>query len=351
MSKQKDILILIFFLLAVCGFVLADSKTELRKDLIGFLRKAGLNKELDAGVTVSADAAGNLCILDEGKFFMQYLVMEPQVSADAGISIDPNVTIPSSCSKAVIVTHGWLDSGRSDWPSDIVQAIRKKVDPNEWVCGFFDWHGGALVISPIDAAKYGRDIGGYRLANALLKLGVDFEHFHLIGHSAGSWTINTAAKILAEKTKAQIHLTFLDAYVPPGWEEKEPGNIKGSSNVWVEHYYTRDFTLKTTHVNLSAAHNVDVTGIDPWINEHEFPYRWYYATIAGKYRDNDSESGEDVITGHGGIDYGFARSREAGNESWTESLELEKGNATVKLRGTKNNKWYNPEFFKKKKGK
>ena len=92
--------------------------------------------------------------------------------------------------------------------------------------------------------------------------------------------------------------------------------------------------------NVRLPHNVDITSIDTWIKEHEFPYRWYYATVAGKYRDVDSERGEKVITRHKEIDYGFARSREAGNESWQESLKLKKGNSVVKLRKPKNQSWF-----------
>ena len=340
MGHQKTILSLMLFSLVLCGVVVGGSKTDLRKDLISFLRKAGLDEELDAGVSVSMDKSGNVRILDEGTFFMQYIVMEPQKSADADIVIDPNVTIPASCNKLVIVTHGWIDKFDGDWSADTARQIGKKVDPNEWVCGSFDWHRGALVVNPVDAAKYGRYVGGLRLANAILELGTEFEHLHLIAHSAGSWTINTAAKILAKQTKAQIHLTFLDAYVPSGWEEKELGKIESNENVWAEHYYTRDLTLKATHTNLSAAHNVDITSIDTWIKEHEFPYRWYYATVAGKYRDIDSEKGEKVITRYKEIDYGFARSREAGNESWQKSLKLKKGNSVVKLRKPKNQSWF-----------
>jgi len=347
MEHQKTILTLILFSLLLCGVVVGGSKTDLRKDLISFLRKAGLDEELDAAVSVSMDNSGNVRILDEGTFFMQYMVMEPQKSADADIVIDPNVTIPASCNKLVIVTHGWIDKFDGDWSADTARQIAKKVDPNEWVCGSFDWHRGALVVNPVDAAKYGRDVAGPRLANAVLKLPMELEHLHMVGHSAGSWTINTAAKILAKKTKAQIHLTFLDAYVPPGWEEKELGKIASNENVWAEHYYTRDLTLKATQTNLSAAHNVDITSIDTWFKEHEFPYRWYYATVAGKYRNVDSERDEKVITRYKQIDYGFTRSREAGNENWKQSLKLKKGNSAVELKKPKSKSWFDSPASKK----
>lgn len=304
---------------------------DARAKVIEFVRSVGLEDQLTADVTVSADVNGVISIADEGKFFMQYVIVEPNVSADANVVIEPDVKIPSSANKAVIVTHGWIDKAASDWPAEIAKEIRKKIDPNEWFCGFFDWRGGAAVPNPVDAAKYGRDIAGPRLAKALLELNPKLEHVHLIAHSAGCWTINSASKIIAEKTDAQIHLTFLDAYVPPFWDEGELGKSKGDNLILAEHYYTKDITLGCTQKNLSAAHNVDITQIDPIFAEHKFPYRWYLATIAGKYRDSDAESGDKVLTEYKGLDYGFSRSFEAGLENWEKSLALKKGGKAVRL--------------------
>lgn len=287
-------------------------------------------EELNADVKLSVGEAGIICIADEGNFFMQYMVVGPNVSAEANVVVDPNFKIPSSASKAVIVTHGWFDKADNDWPADLIKEIRKKVDPNEWICAFFDWRGGAAVAIPVDSAKYARDIAGPRLAKAILKLG-KFEHIHLIGHSAGCWAIDNAAKIIAKEMKAEIHLTFLDAYVPFGWAESDLGNIKNQKSRWIDHYYTKDITLSSTHKNLTEAHNVDITNIDLGIKEHKFPYRWYYATVAGKYRDSDWEAGDKVLTKYEGLDYGFDRSREAGRIKWEKSLTLQKGNEAVKL--------------------
>ncbi len=153
-----------------------------------------------------------------------------------------------------------------------------------------------------------------------MELGIEWEHIHLIGHSSGCWAVNTAAKIIAEKTNASIHITFLDAYVPPLWKEAELGEIQSKGPIWIEHYYTRDFTLERTEVIIPRAHNVDISSIDSGVNEHKFPYRWYYATVAGKYRQQDPERDEKVVINLGGTDYGFARSREAGESNWQSSL-------------------------------
>ena len=147
MNKQK-ILAIVIFLSGIFGLntVLADSDT--RQKVIELLTSVGLSEQLKAGVKISSDASGVISIADQGNFFMQYMVVEPNTSADANLIIDPNIKIPSSVNKAVIVTHGWIDKASSDWPADIAEEIRKKVDPNEWVCVLFDWWGGAAVVNP-----------------------------------------------------------------------------------------------------------------------------------------------------------------------------------------------------------
>ncbi|MFZ9024199.1 MAG: hypothetical protein ACO3BO_05575, partial [Anaerohalosphaeraceae bacterium] len=222
------------------------------------------------------------------------------------------------------------------WPSEMAEAIGDRTDPNEWVCGSYDWRGGSIVMTSIQAAEYARDIAGPRLAKALLDLGVEFKHIHLIGHSAGTWAIDSAAKRIADaRPDVQLHLTFLDAYVPSQWDEDVLGRVfdgpkQQKSQVWAEHYYTKDITFVVTEHDLKYAHNVDISAIDPLISEHEFPYRWYTATITGKFTRWD-EKKETVHTRSGGIDYGFVRSLEAGEQNWKKSRKLKTNNKAVKL--------------------
>ena len=347
-AKQKTILYSAVFLLVAFSAksVLADADT--RRKIIGFLRSAGMSEKLDAGVNISADNAGILCIADKGDYLLQYIIMDPNVSADPNLIIEPNLKIPTSANKITIVTHGCIDKAKDDWSDDVANQIRQKTDPNQWICGFFDWRGGAAVINPIDAAKYAKFVGGPRLAKALLALRPNPDHVHLIAHSAGCWTINRAAQIIAKQTNAQIHLTFLDAYVPPSWDQAEFGKIDTQNTIWAEHYYTKDLTLKSTHTDLSAAHNIDITDIDLLIKEHEFPYRWYYATVAGRYRKRDWEARDEVLTDYNGLDYGFARSAEAGPKNWQKTLTLEKGNKALKLKKPKKKKSSGFNIFKKK---
>jgi hypothetical protein len=233
--------------------------------------------------------------------------------------------------KIVVVTHGWFE--HELWPKDLALAIQEKVDANEWLCGWLDWRNEARIINPRDAAEYARDKAGPILAQQILKLSKNPEHVHLIGHSAGCWAISEAAKTIAKQTKASIHLTFLDAYVPLGWDANELGRMPNEPNLtcWADHYVTQDITLKVTDCRLTNAHNVDIGDITPGLRDHEFPRYWYPATVLGKYVPKDRYSGKILYTGTETTEYGFARSLEAGRENWNKSLKMPMGNVAVKM--------------------
>ncbi len=235
----------------------------------------------------------------------------------------------------VVVTHGWIKKGRGGWPENMAVEINKHVDSNLWVCGYFDWSKGARTFNATDAAKYARDIAGPKLAKDIVEAGNNWRHLHLIGHSGGCWAISEAAKLLAKKTKADIHLTFFDAYVPAFWDESSLGDVNAPADVkfWTEHYYTRDYTLGWTQQDLSCAHNVDVTDIDQGLKDHNFPWRWYYETISGKFPEGYFLDNRKLVWMADGVEYGFARSRElSGPNRWSRSLKLPTGNKAVKFK-------------------
>ena len=233
--------------------------------------------------------------------------------------------------KIVVATHGWIE--REQWPKNLAFDIRDKVDSNEWVCGWFDWRNEARVVNPRDAAQYARDTAGKMLAEQILKISKNPRHIHLIGHSSGCWTISEAAKIIAQKTNANIHLTFLDAYVPLGWDANSLGDIPVEPNkiYWADHYLTQDITGNVTYCRLTHAHNVDIGNITPGLKDHRFPFHWYPATVMGKYDPNGKYAGKTLYYKSGDIEYGFARSLEAGKANWEKSLKLPTGNDSVKL--------------------
>ena len=322
-----------FYLLAV-GCCLADF--DARREIIKLMQDNGLQKYLDAPVKVLGTEQGCITIKDEGIFAFQHELLRPQVATDPNVIIESSTPINPKADKLVIVVHGWMDKGQNSWPSKMAAAISERVDPNEWICGSYDWRGGSVVITSIQAAEYARDIAGPRLAKALLEIGNEFRHIHLIGHSAGSWTIHAAAKRLAyARPEIRLHLTFLDAYIPHKWDETILGRVfldpeHQKERCWAEHYYTKDITFMVTEHDLKYAHNVDISAVDPLISEHEFPYRWYTATITGKFTRWD-EKKEKVYTRCRDINYGFDRSLESGGNSWKQSRMLKTNNKAVKL--------------------
>ena len=242
-----------------------------------------------------------------------------------------------SADKLFVAVHGWLDNGQTGWPSQMAGAVYDRTDPNQWLCASYDWKGGSRVVTSIMAAEYARDIAGPRLATAVLAMQRPLKHIHLVGHSAGSWAIHTAARRLAERfPEATFHLTFLDAYVPSKWNPNELGAIfddpqRQAKQVWAEQYYTRDITYKVTQYSLKNAHNVDITAIAPLTGDHEFPYRWYTATITGQF-GNWAERWADVVFEYQGTTYGFDRSLEAGPQHWQTTQTLPMNNPAIVIR-------------------
>ena len=232
-------------------------------------------------------------------------------------------------SNLVVFTHGWIE--KSQWPADLARALSARLDKRQWLCGWYDWRRQAQRVNPADVARYGKNTAGAMLGDEIVALSRHWKHVHLVGHSAGAWVISEAAKIIAQETGAEIHLTFLDAYVPPFWDEQKLGDLAQGPNVrfWADHYFTRDMTLGATQMRLTNAHNVDLTRIDPGINDHKFPWHWYHATVAGEYVTGKRYAGKAFFNQAGGVEYGFARSLEAGAENWGKSRTLLHGNEPV----------------------
>jgi len=251
----------------------------------------------------------------------------------------------------VVATHGWIEKAEDDWPQELATGIQKRVNDSIWLCGYFDWADGSKTVNPTDAAKYARDVAGPKMAELILKTRTDWHHIHLIGHSCGCWVISEAAKILAQKTTADIHLTFLDAYVPAFWKEDKLADVNTpqGADFWAEQYFTKDLTLKWTQNNLSHAHNVNITGIDNPLKDHNFPWQWYLATVVGEFtKHSPLHKGSPIITA-GGIEYGFALSREAaGDQFWQKTSSLSIDNEPVEIKKPKRSIREHLEQLKKK---
>lgn len=230
----------------------------------------------------------------------------------------------------VVITHGWYE--REPWPAWMALAIAGKVDREQWCCGWCDWRGRARRWRPSQAATIGRDAVGPQLGRRIVRLSNDWQHVHFIGHSAGAWVVNAAAEIVAAETMAEIHITFLDAYVPDGWDADALGKLadRPGERRWVEHYFTRDL-LNLTENRLCHAHNVDVTAVNPGFTGHKFPWHWYLATVTGKYSTVARLADKPLVLQAEGLVYGFARARENGPVPWAQSLTLKPGDKPVRI--------------------
>jgi hypothetical protein len=231
----------------------------------------------------------------------------------------------------VIFTHGWMEPWM--WPIGLAKTAAAQTDP-QWRCGWYDWRREAYCLRPWDGARSGRDLAGPYLGEEIVRLSRQWRHIHLVGHSAGAWVINSAAQRIASETNADLHITFLDAYVPPGWEETILGDVAETTSrrFWVEQYYTRDFLFHIADTVLTNAHNVDITHVNRGHYGHWFPIIWYQATMTGRYKSSGWSGRKTVWRQAGDIEYGFARSLESGSQNWLQSLTLPAGGKPVEIR-------------------
>ena len=346
MAGMRQCLVAAILLAVISVSAGAVDKQKVRHDIIKFLRSSNMNKQLDGSVTVSQDKPGLLKINDPGNYLIQYMLLPPDsnFAVMPDIAVDEDVYIPATVNKAAIVIHGWIDKGANDWPADLAGAISEKVDPNEWVCSYYDWKSGAASLTPVYAAQYSRDIAGPRLVKALLEVlpdPTDIEHIHIIAHSAGTWAATVAAEQISRVTSANVHLTLLDSYIPPKWDVSKMAHLPSATNPYVEHYYTRDITLESTQQNFAGAHNIDLTDTQPGIKTHEFPYKWYYATITGRFRKKDHIKSKPISTSPDGVVYGFQRSLETGEANFCNSQTLAKKTNPIEIRAPKKRSIFN----------
>lgn len=160
-----------------------------------------------------------------------------------------------------------------------------------------------------------------------------WRHVHLIGHSSGAWLVNEAAVAVASRTAASLHVTFLDAYVPDGWDPDLLGRVATDPRevFCADHYFTRDWVGDMTANVLARACDVDIPAVNPGFNGHKFPWYWYQATIAGGYDPNSRFADAEVRCEASDLRFGYERSLEAGPAKWKASLDLEASKEPIVL--------------------
>jgi hypothetical protein len=183
---------------------------------------------------------------------------------------------------------------------------------------------------------------GHSLAHWMKEVGLDqYQRYHLLASSGGSWLVDGAADGLrALESQAYIHLTLFDAYAPADVYvplETTPAEMElGDTATWTDHYYnTRSILAGDT---LTHAWNADVTKFEPISldqavlsslvprrRSHAQPYNWYIQTI---------QSPEEFI---GGFNMSYA---------WSgESRTLPRGEDTLEPPNHALPWWYLPQYF------
>ncbi len=271
-----------------------------------FLFVNGVNPDVNlAGINGSRDRA---CI---GPFDFD---PKPARPLGIGATSRPNL---------LFITHGWnQDPELPDWAGNLAIASRSRLADlgvsTEWDVIVYDWrpHAGG-TIPPTGSPS----CIGFGLANDLAV----YQHIHFIGHSAGSWLINSASVGLHSITSGQTrHLTFLDAYTPWGAE-----SYFGGFAQWSEHYFKSNGPIQPlellvpptwfdedaeppqTQDRFGNAFNVDLTGTypgnaclspfepKPWKcamdDGHGWPIQWYIESIT------------DPGSSHGGWGFGLSK--------------------------------------------
>lgn len=175
----------------------------------------------------------------------------------------------------VVVTHGWDRPGEAN-PQPGMQEMADSLASTLTVLGVDDeWnvmacHWGSDFFWPTDAFAEALT-RGFRLGSALSSV-AGYTRFHFIGHSAGTWLINEAARTLdITRPGTVVHTTFLDAFVPTSCD------ALGETATWADHYFSapdeHELAIATDYA-LPSAFNVKVgdTG-------HSLPISWYLSTI------------------------------------------------------------------------
>ena len=265
-------------------------------------------------------------------------------------------TAPQTGRNAVLITHGW-NADTKKWvllmAGDICykigspsiglpasNALKKLCTGGLWDVFVADWSdlacGNIYCATPKQAWNNAPRIGE---AVAKKLRSCDYQHLHLIAHSAGSNVIEWVAGIIKTtwENPPTIHQTFLDPYDPAapahptrsgrqnsayGGNDGKNGKKQWSAD-WADNYVDlRPIfieALDKTELYLSAAYNVNVTpagnceGADD-INDtckHGRPYRFYGKSINPDFFDSfNNHNTVDPITSTAGM--GYPLSVEAG---------------------------------------
>jgi murein DD-endopeptidase MepM/ murein hydrolase activator NlpD len=225
----------------------------------------------------------------------------------------------------VVVTHGWnplVGIPPPTWVDDMVAAIQKRLTDagkTDWVVMPIKWREAAWGTQ--DMALIGAEIEGSLYGAQFSQ--TEWNHIHLIGHSAGSAFINAFAWTI-KSIWPRIHTTFLDPYKSLIYGVGS--EVYGSFSDWSDCYFARDMTGPFTG-GLPKAYSFDVSWLDDRTSpnllldgscikysDHSWPTEFYVKSITGDLKSCVRP-------------YGFDLSKEAGG--WANHADLRAGESKV----------------------
>jgi pimeloyl-ACP methyl ester carboxylesterase len=196
-----------------------------------------------------------------------------------------------------VITHGYTDNA-DGWVQQMADSISSRSP--DWDVVSIDWNVYAakapntLSPTPTLAANVAIDIGE-SIGHWLKENNKSYDSVQLVGHSAGSWLVNSLADSLKNNGISSIHLVLLDAYTPPEHVigVDRPGGpvpVLGANAKWADHIFTSGtlgvlYDLPFTHDVLPNCVNIDVSAVDPnrgalnHMAAHSWPYEWYLQSI------------------------------------------------------------------------
>ena len=128
-----------------------------------------------------------------------------------GEAIDPTLIDSSAFDqqlKVKFIIHGYTQSGRSAWVTEMVGELLKKEDLNVFVV---DWSLGSSIFNMYDVAAGNTRLVGAQVAELIEILsesfGVKLADVHIIGHSLGAQTAGFAGEKFVLKDKVLGRIT------------------------------------------------------------------------------------------------------------------------------------------------
>lgn len=242
------------------------------------------------------------------------------VYADGSIGyLDP----ASQGAGLTIVTHGWNSSVLTLGNEFAAIAKGMAGKGSGWDIAVFDWSTEAELTLlkgwlPWWTAERAYDAGD-SLRMWLESSGFDYQDYHLLAHSAGTWVISALADGLPASKNVEVAL--LDPFTPDNTRIAGVGpatvsaNFDRGLNIYCEDLLADTQDYRSTLINVDISPLRTFGDVATQVGSHARPYKWYLDTISRPLT---------ALPVHAEA-LGFGLAPTAGNTAAREQLETESG--------------------------